>query len=153
MSVYKNILPFVSFFFDHPEIRSPEYSTRIYTTQSSLSSAYTLRTDLLRAGFQFDDETPRQLRVPTAASLASNTGAISDQVTFGTGGFARDEILLSPLASETTRQVADHLSKRLSLPMREVNVLSESWYVGSKNELKAPEIIITLSPRYKFVQP
>lgn len=153
VSVYKNITPFVSFFFDHPEIRSSGYSTRIYTTQSSLPSAYTLRTDLLRAGFQFDDETLRQLRVPTAASLASNTGAVSDQVTFGTGGFVRDEILLSPLASDTTKKVAEHLSKRLSLPVREINVLTESWYAGAKDELKAPEVIITLSPRYKFVQP
>ena len=153
VSIYKQTVPFTKYFFEHPEIRSSGYSTRIYTTQSALNAAYSLRTDLLRAGFQFDAETLRQLRVPTKAQLEAQTGSLSDTLSFGTGGFAKSAVLINPSAGDTTKRVAASLAERLSLELIEADISGQSWYVPAKNEEATPDIAVVLSPSYKFVQP
>lgn len=68
VSKYEYITQFITKIFAQSSILSSDYRIRMYTTQSAMAQAYTLRQALIRSGYQFDQESLKQLRTPKTTS-------------------------------------------------------------------------------------
>ncbi|MFO0764305.1 MAG: LCP family protein [Candidatus Gracilibacteria bacterium] len=144
VSKYEYITQFITKIFAQSSILSSDYRIRMYTTQSAMAQAYTLRQALIRSGYQFDQETLKQLRTPKTTS----TGSISDSIPgFDKNGFEKSVIVVLPTASDAMKKVAEYLSQDTHLPVIEGDISNFPWYDGVGS---VPDISILLAPGYKF---
>ena len=144
MSKYDYITQFVTKIFTQSEILSTNYRIRMYTTQSAMPQAYTLRQALIRSWYQFDQETLKQLRTPKTTATWSS---LESMPRFDKNGFEKSVILVSSGASDTIKKVAEYLSQDTHLPLVEWDIDNTSWHDGA---LSLPDISILLAPGYKF---
>lgn len=144
VSKYEYITQFITKIFAQSSILSSDYRIRMYTTQSAMAQAYTLRQALIRSGYQFDQETLKQLRTPKTTS----TWSISDSIPwFDKNGFEKSVIVVLPTASDAMKKVAEYLSQDTHLPVIEWDISNFPWYDGVWS---VPDISILLAPGYKF---
>ncbi len=144
VSKYEYITQFITKIFAQSSILSSDYRIRMYTTQSAMTQAYTLRQALIRSGYQFDQETLKQLRTPKTTS----TWSISDSIPwFDKNWFEKSVIVVLPTASDAMKKVAEYLSQDTHLPVIEWDISNFPWYDGVWS---VPDISILLAPGYKF---
>lgn len=144
VSKYEYITQFITKIFAQSSILSSDYRIRMYTTQSAMAQAYTLRQALIRSGYQFDQESLKQLRTPKTTS----TWSISDSIPwFDKNGFEKSVIVVLPTASDAMKKVAEYLSQDTHLPVIEWDISNFPWYDGVWS---VPDISILLAPGYKF---
>lgn len=144
VSKYGYITQFVAKIFAQSEILSTNYRIRMYTTQSAMPQAYTLRQALIRSWYQFDQETLKQLRTPKTTATWSSLEGIPR---FDKNGFEKSVIVISPAASDAIKKVAQYLSEDTHLPLVEWDVDNTSWH---DDVFSLPDISILLAPGYKF---
>ena len=144
VSKYEYITQFITKIFAQSSILSSDYRIRMYTTQSAMTQAYTLRQALIRSGYQFDQETLKQLRTPKTTL----TWSISDSIPwFDKNWFEKSVIVVLPTASDAMKKVAEYLSQDTHLPVIEWDISNFPWYDGVWS---VPDISILLAPGYKF---